>query len=53
MTTLTTLWAADDPCPACGSDLARADDGTGPVTDQCRACGWQATLDTIPDGGLR
>ncbi|MGH3201978.1 MAG: hypothetical protein ACRDOA_07120 [Streptosporangiaceae bacterium] len=52
MTTLTT-WAADEPCPACGSDLARADDGTGPVTDQCRACGWQITLDPAPDGGQR
>jgi predicted RNA-binding Zn-ribbon protein involved in translation (DUF1610 family) len=46
-------WAAEDPCPACGSALARADDGTGPVTDECRSCGWRVTLDTIPDGGQR
>ena len=49
--TTATIWAAEDPCPACGSDLARTDDGTGPVTDHCQACGWQVTLDTIPDGG--
>jgi len=51
--TTATIWAAEDPCPACGSALARTDDGTGPVTDECRSCGWQATLDTIPDGGPR
>jgi predicted RNA-binding Zn-ribbon protein involved in translation (DUF1610 family) len=49
--TAATIWAAEDPCPTCGSVLARADDGTGPVTDECRSCGWQATFETIPDGG--
>jgi hypothetical protein len=46
-------WTAEDPCPCCGSALARADDGTGPVTDQCQACGWSLTLEPGPEGGQR
>ena len=35
-----TIWATDDPCPDCGTDLAETPGPDGEVTQECRACGW-------------
>jgi ribosomal protein S27AE len=49
--TLLTLWAADEPCPDCGTALVLADDGTT-ARAECRACGHADTWTTDkPDGG--
>lgn len=43
------LWRTDDPCPVCGTALHATDDSDGslPVYQECRLCGWSATWQAV------
>jgi hypothetical protein len=47
----TATYLDSDSCPACGSGLHLADDGTAVISWHCAACGWAVTGDMEGQSG--